>query len=356
MRLRPEQLPGQLRRGLKPLYVVSGDEPLQWGEAMDAIRAAAREAGFGERVLLHAGASFDWDSLRGQLDSLSLFAERRVIDLRLPAASPGNDGARVLTRYAERPSEDVLLLIGCGRLDGRSTRSKWFGALERAGAVVQVRPVEPAELPGWIARRMAAAGGRITPEAAAALAERVEGNLLACEQEIRKLRILHPEATIEVEHVHGAVADSARYDVFGLVEGALEGDARRTLRILHGLCAEGVKPQNVLGTLAWCLRSLAALARETHAGTPPEQLLGRREWQAWRRRQRAVRAALQRHGPAAWQALILTAGGVDRTIKGSPGDAWDELQRLALGICGVKIFPGSAYNAGEAAPHGARTE
>lgn len=345
MRLRPEQLPTHLARGLAPIYVVSGDEPLQLGEAVDAIRLAARQAGFAERIVLDADTGFEWHALAQHLESFSLFAERRLIELRLPASKPGDAGAAVLTRYAAHPHADNLLLLSSGRLDARATGTKWYRQLDAAGVTVQVWPLEAARLPQWIERRMGAAGGRITPAAARALAERVEGNLLACAQEIAKLRMLYGSRPVEVDEVLRVVADSARFDVFDLVQSALGGNAARTLRILGGLREEGVEALPVLGTLTWAVRSLAAMARERAAGRDLEQLFRAPGRGVWKRRQKEVGLALRRHPYATWLAMLASAAEIDAVIKGAPGDAWVEMERLALAICGVMIFQGGGYNA-----------
>ena len=268
MRVRPEQLERRLARGLASVYVVHGDEPLQREESLDAIRAAARAAGFAERIVLHAESDFDWNELRTHAASLSLFAERRLIDLRVPGSSPGKDGGPALAQYASNPPPDMVLLLSCGRLDRRSTGTKWFKALEGAGDVVEVYPVRAHELPRWIAARSAAHGLAVERDAAEALAERNEGNLLACAQEIDKLRLLCEGRTITVDDVMRTVADSARFGTFDLIDPALEGNGARALRILQVLREEGVEPFHVLGSLTWAIRGVCAIAAGLEGGAP----------------------------------------------------------------------------------------
>ena len=192
MKLRPEQLSGHLQQGLKPIYLLSGDEPLQMMEAGDAIRQQARQQGANEREVLHADASgFDWNTLLNAANTLSLFAEQRLIELHLPNGKPGNEGSKVLCEYAARPPEDTVLMIRSGKLDKTTLNSKWGKAVDAAGVVMQFWPIKPEELPTWVRRRMQAAGLQTTPEAAALLAERVEGNMLAATQEIEKLLLLY---------------------------------------------------------------------------------------------------------------------------------------------------------------------
>ncbi len=351
MRLSPEQLVrrlarprgGDRARALAPIYVVSGDEPLQSGEALDALRAAARAQGFADRVVLHVEAGFDWSSFEQHADSLSLFGERRILELRMPGGKPGTAGAAALVRYAERPNPDNVLLISSGRLDGETTRSRWYRALERAGVVVAVWPIPAPQLPAWIGRRMAAAGLQPTSEAVEALAERVEGNLLACVQEIAKLRILHGAGAVDADDVHAAVADSARFEVFDLVDSALGGEPARTVRITRTLHEEGVEPLPVLGALAWTIRSLAEMAEARANGAAPDALFEKRP--AWRRRRQVVEQALRRHERTLWWRLLREAARVDRVIKGGAGDPWDALERLALAVAGVMILPATPYNA-----------
>lgn len=326
-----------MEKGLLPVYLVSGDEPLQSGEAVDAIRGAARARGFTERQVMHAEGGFDWNSLLAASDTLSLFAERRIIELRLPGGKPGDAGAKALTAYVERPSPDDLLIIVSGKLDKRQQQSKWFKALDSIGAVIQIWPVEREALPAWIRQRLLARGLQADPDAVALLAERVEGNLLAAAQEVEKLYLLHGQGRIGAAEVGEMVADSARFDIFGLVDAALEGNAERFVRMLQGLRGEGVEPVLVLWALARELRSLANMAWGLSKGEAMEQVL--RSHRVWDKRRAAVSAALRRHrGPSRWDRLVARAARIDRIIKGSePGNAWDELIQLGLLAAGVRV-------------------
>lgn len=336
MKLRPEQLDGHLAGGLAPIYVVSGDEPLLLQEACDAVRAAARARGYAERTVFTVETGFDWGELAEAAAGMSLFATQRLIELRLPGGKPGEAGARALTAYATRPPADNLLLLSLPRLDKAAQSSKWFTALEQAGVLLQPWPPAPAQLPGWVAQRMRAKGLQPTPAAAAALAARVEGNLLAGVQEIEKLLLLRGPGAVDEANVMDAVADSARFDVFTLTDSALAGDAGRCLRILRGLQAEGVEPVLVGWALAREIRLLAALAQGLARGGKPFALY--QQHRVWEKRQPLVERALKRHDLARWWELLRLCARVDRVIKGrAAGNVWDDLLQLCLMTAGVRI-------------------
>lgn len=334
MNVRPEQLTAQLGKGLAKAYIVSGDEPLQQGEACDAIRRAAREQGFSERKVMHVEAGFDWQALLAEANALSLFAEQKLIELRIPSGKPGSEGSKALLAYLERPPEDTVLLIICGKLDKNAQKAKWFKAVDRAGVTLQVWPVEAQQMPGWIEQRLRSRGLQPADGASALLAERVEGNLLAAAQEVEKLMLFCDGGAVSVEQVEEAVANSARFDVFGLVDTALLGDVPHFMRMFEGLRAEGAEPLGLLWVLAREIRSLAEMAAQVQAGTPLERAMAR----VWGKRKGPVRAALQRHNALRWQQMLRRAGRIDRLAKGAPGNAWDELLQLCLMMAGVLLF------------------
>lgn len=340
MRLKPEQLSSHCAKTFLPVYVISGDEPLQLLEAADTVRAAAKRHGFAERQVMEVGRGFDWSSLAQEADSLSLFAERKLIDLRM-SPKPGDAGAKALSAYCERVPEDTALLITCGKLDRSAQRSKWVQALESAGALIQIWPVEARNLGDWVQRRMRDRGLQPTREAATLLADRVEGNLLAAAQEIDKLALLHGEGRIGPDAVAAAVSDSSRFDVFGLVDSALAGDAARVARMFAGLRVEGVAPALVSWALGREVRVLAGMAAELKGGDGVESVLTRHR--VWDRRKPLLRGALKRHGPEAWHGLVLASGRCERLAKGAAaGNPWDELLQLALRISGLSLFKGSS--------------
>lgn len=335
MKLTLEQLAARLAAPLAPVYVFSGDEPLQLGEAADAVRAAARAQGFTEREVLDADKGFDWNALLAAANTLSLFAERRLIDLRLPSGKPGKDGAEALLEYAARPPADTVLLLTSGKLDKAATQAKWYQALDDLGVSLQVWPVEVRDMPAWIARRLRARGLQAEGEAAALLAERVEGNLLAAAQEVEKLLLLHGPGPLSAGQVEAAVSDSARFDVYQLADAALLGDVARVTRMLDGLQAEGAEPVLVLWALTRELRSLAAMSAQLEAGQPSDRVLA----PVWSKRKPAVSAGLRRHNSRRWQQMLRRAARLDRVAKGmSAGNPWDELLQLALMVAGTRLF------------------
>ena len=339
MQIRPDQLAAHLQRGLKPLYTVWGDEPLLAQEACDAIRAAARAAGYAERkVFAVAGAHFDWSSVLGAAQARSLFAERQLIEIRIPGGKPGKDGSEALQRYVEALPEDLLTIVQLPRLDGQQLRSAWFAALDRAGVSVRVEPVERRALPAWIAERLAAQGQRVAAGEAgqqtlAFFADRVEGNLLAAQQEIAKLALLHPAGELSFEQVEQAVLDVARYDVFQLGEAVLAGQTARALRMLDGLRAEGEAPVLVHWTLASDLQALARVRDALDAGQPmPLALQSARVWGA---KQRLVERVAPQLAAQTLTRLLAAASVCDGLVKGLkhpdwPAEPWEALRRLLL--------------------------
>jgi DNA polymerase-3 subunit delta len=342
MQLKPEQLDAHLRKQLAPIYFISGDEPLRVMEAADAVRAAARRQGYDERDVLMVQAGFDWDSLMSEAGNLSLFSQRRVIDLRLPGGKPGADGSKALRAYAESPPDDTLLLVTAGKLEPSARKGKWVQALEKAGVVVFVWPLKGQEFNAWVAQRMRQRGLQPTAEAVTLLADRVEGNLLACMQEIEKLYLLQGEGEVDAGAILALVADNARYDVFVLVDSALAGEAARSIRILQGLRAAGIVPQIVLWALSREIRQLAAMTAVLASGQPVQAVMTRyRIWPA--ERKSMVAAALQRLSVTQCNTLLQHCACVDRISKGqAAGNAWDELLQLTLNLAGNQALPDTA--------------
>ena len=304
--------------------------------------------------MLHAESGFDWSELGAHAANLSLFAEQRLVDLRVPAGSPGRDGGPALAQYAADPPPDMVLLMSCGRLDRRSTATKWFKALEGAGDVIEVYPIRSRELPRWIVERSAARGLAVERDAAELLAERSEGNLLACAQEIDKLGLLSEGRSITVDDVMSTVADSARFGAFDLIDPALGGDGARVVRILGVLREEGVEPIHVLGSLTWAIRGVCGIAAGLDGGARLDDVLRAGYGAGWRRRH-LLQRALDRMPRRGWVRLLETAEGVDRILKGAPtrsgavirwtrADAWAGLERIALAMCRVKLAPAAPYN------------
>lgn len=331
MKLALDRLEAHLKSTLAPVYLIAGDEPLQREEAADAIRAAARARGHADREVLFAERGFDWNQLGTAGASLSLFASKRLLEVRLPSGKPGDDGAKAFSAYAKDPAPDVVLLVISAKLDRGGGR--WTEALEQAGVLVSIRPVEVKNLPGWIGRRMQRLGLSPTPEAVTLIVGCVEGNLLAAAQEVEKLLLLHGPGPVDAAAAREAVADSARYDPYALVDAALAGDPRRTVHILKGLEEEGTEPTLILWALTREIRSLASLAWDIRGGLPPQRALA----SVWEKRRSLAQKALGRHPSQAWQQLLASAARADRVLKGqAAGRPWDELLNLCVSLAGLK--------------------
>lgn len=344
MQLAAAQLGPHLQKRLRPLYALHGDEPLLVQEAADAIRAAARDQGYTERTVhTVAGAHFDWSEVLAAGGSLSLFAERQIVEIRIPSGKPGKDGSTALQQLAENAAgnDSTLTLVLLPRLDRQTKTGAWFTALEANGITVQLEPVERNALPQWIAQRLARQGQRVVAgdEGQRTLqffADRVEGNLLAAHQEIQKLALLHPAGELTFEQVEAAVLNVARYDVFKLSEAVLAGQAARVQRMLDGLRAEGEAEVLVHYTLAEDIRALKRVKDAMAAGRPLPLAL--REQRVWGVKERLFERVLPRLSPTSLDNLLYAAHLVDGIVKGLkvpgwPADNWQALQRLAFSLC-----------------------
>ena len=335
MRIASQQLSAHLQKGLAPIYLLSGDEPLQMIEAADSIRHQAQSNGYREREVLEVDARFDWSRLMAEADSLSLFAEQRIIDLRIPSGKPGNEGSKALNEYCTRPPDDLLLLVTLPKLEKSQTASKWFKAIDKVGVTVQIWPVDVGRLQSWIGQRMRSAGLTPSGDVIPMLAERIEGNLLAARQEIEKLLLLFGPGVITPEQLAESVADSARYDVFGLIDAALAGKVSRCVRILNGLQAEGTPEPVVLWAIVRELRLLTSLAGDMAGGRSAQQAVAARR-EVWEKRKPLVIKGLQRLQPQEWQQLLLLCGRTDRAIKGwERSDPWLLMRETVTRIAGV---------------------
>jgi len=348
MQIRAEALAAQLTKGLKPIYTVFGDEPLLAQEAADAIRAAARAQGYSERkVFTVSGAYFDWGPVLGAAQALSLFAERQLIEIRIPSGKPGKDGSEALQRYCERLPDDVVTLVQLPKLDKTQLGSAWFTALDATGATVRVDPVERRALPQWIAQRLNAQGQRVEEGEAgqrtlAFFSDRVEGNLLAAHQELQKLALLYPAGELLFEQIESAVLNVARYDVFKLSEAVLSGQVPRMLRMLEGLEAEGEAAVLVHWTLAEDARALKRVREALNAGKPLPMAL--REARVWGVKERLFERIAPALNDQAVAALVEAAQICDGIVKGLrhpewPTNPWAALKRLALMLVAATQTP-----------------
>lgn len=335
MRLRPEQLNTHLQKtNLAPIYFVSGDEPLQKLECVDQLRMTARTQGYDERLVFNVDKSFDWNSINDASANLSLFASRRIIELRMNSPKPGKEGGKVLLEYAEQLNEDNLLIISSDKLDKSAQNNKWVKTIEKVGVLIQVWPVNPAQLPGWIQNRLQSKQKRISLDAARLIALRVEGNLLAAQQEIDKLILLIEKDDIDTDDVIAAVADSSRYDVFDLIDSAFLGNTNRTLHMLQGLRNEGTEPMALFGAWMWEFRRLCSIAHQYESGSNLEGLF--KSYRIWDQKKRSMNAVLQRHSGQSFDRLLSFCASIDRTLKSSRREhAWDQFNTMLLAIAGV---------------------
>jgi len=333
VKLRPDNLADHLAaaKGLAPVYVVCGDDPLITGEQADAVRRAARDQGFSERES-HAVTNanqFDWRGCFAGLDNLSLFATRKIFELRIPNGKPGREGGAALTDMALNPAADTLYLIHLPKLDRRSKSAKWATSLEKAGIWIDVQEPEANQLPGWLSARATQAGLSLDRGAALALAARTEGNLLAAQQELDRLALLMPGATISAEQITDSVADGARFDVFQLADAAVGQDVKRALRILFGLRREGTADALICWALTREASTLVNVWMELQTGSQASSAF--KKCGVWNTRQPAYNRALRAHTEASVRVLAECAGATDRTVKGARyGSSWGALLELVL--------------------------
>ncbi len=331
MLLKGDQLAAHLERGLRPLYVLYGDEPLLVIEAADAIRLKARQAGYNERDILTVLPHFDWNQLLAAGGNLSLFGDRKLIDLRIPTGKPGKEGSAALQEWCRNLSPDNLLLVTLPELDWREEKAVWFTALVNAGVALKLMAPPLAELPGWIAGRLRRQQQSADLDSLKFIAERVEGNLLAAHQEISKLGLLYPPGALSLEQIREAVLNVARYDIDGLREALLAGDVTRLWRTLDGLMHEGEPPPLVLWAMSEEIRTLTLIRGGLDRGRPLEMLL--KEAKVWGPRANPVKKALQRLSTATLESAMHQAGRIDRLAKGiGQGNVWEKFLRLGLSL------------------------
>lgn len=331
MHLSFDQLSAHLERDLRPLYILTGDEPLALKEGVDAIRQAARRQGYDERLSYTAERYFDWKQLKASSQSISLFASRRLLELHIPSGKPGTEGSKALQEFAVNLPGDTVALMTLPKLDKTGQGSAWFSALEKVGVVVPLQTVEIERLPRWIGNRLQAQGQQVDEATLEFLANQVEGNLLAAHQEIQKLGLLYPAGPLDPEAVREAVLNVSRFDVFQLGDALLAGDPARTAKILQGLEAEGAQPLALLGVLAWLLRGVT---RVKLAETRGENLANAmQQAKIWGDRQGQVKRMLARVSLRQLQAAMLKMAEIDKICKGiAPGKPWLELSRLCIGL------------------------
>jgi len=338
MRLKAEQLTGQLQQGLLPVYLVFGDESMLVEECSDLIRQQVRQQGATERQVWHVEGRFDWSQVAWQEQTMSLFDSQRLLEIRLPSGSPGKEGGEALRRFVDNPPPDTTLLIISGKIDNRSQKSKWFTSLEKAGVVIPIWPVDFASLPRWITQRMQQRGLHVNQAISSLIAERVEGNLFAAAQEIEKLMLLCPDGQVTEALVIASVADNARYQAFGLMDTVFMGQATKIPRMITSLKAEGIDILSVFSAVSWSLHRMVDMAIQLEHGAQIEQVFSGQKPPIWDKAKPMVRQALTRHKVMQWQHFLQQMAEIDQAAKGSLQHCpWALLERLCLNVAGVTL-------------------
>jgi DNA polymerase-3 subunit delta len=335
MQLRADALDAHVAKTLAPLYVISSDEHLLALEAADKIRRAARAQGYSEREVLTVERNFKWGELLAANQAMSLFGDKKLIELRIPSGKPGKDGGAALQAYAKDLGPDNLTLITLPKLDWQTQKAAWVAALQQGAVYIDIPNIERAALPAWISARLAQQGQSAERASLDFIADRVEGNLLAAHQEIQKLALLHEPGKLTAQQVQDAVLNVARYDVFKLSEAMLAGDPARLIRMLEGLQGEGEALPLVLWAVSEEIRTLLKLKAGMAQGRPLAALL--KEHRIWGPRERMMEPALRRVSQATLEAALQQAAQVDKMVKGLrakafAGDAWDAMLQLALKV------------------------
>jgi DNA polymerase-3 subunit delta len=338
MRVQPEQLASQIKQQLSPVYLVHGDEPMLVEETSDLIRQQVRAKGANERQVWHVDGRFDWSQIQWQEHALSLFANQRLIELRLPTGSPGKQGGEALRGFASQPPPDTTLLIISGKIDNRSQKAKWFSELDRVGVTVAIWPVDFAHLPRWINQRMMQK--QLQPQAGVAelIAERVEGNLFAAAQEINKLSLLCADGIVDQQIVLESVADNARFQAFGLMDSVLLGQVEKIPRMIERLKAEGLDVLAVFSAVSWSLHRLIDIASQIQQGVAMDRAFASQKPPVWDKQKPILRSAIQRHDYQTWQQFLIELTAIDQAAKGlSSLNPWLLLEQLCLQVAGVEL-------------------
>jgi len=336
-KLRLEQLDAALKKRINPVYLVTGDEALLVQEACDAIRSAARKQGFLERELYHTDAGFQWDYLANSASAMSLFADKKIIEIRVHNGKPGDAGSKALLEYCQSINEETLLLLVLPKIDKRSQNSKWYKALEKAGDIITIWPISVQQLPRWINQRLNAAGLNADNQAIDILTAKVEGNLLAAAQEIEKLKLVANDQYIDAATMSDAVTTSARYDVFGLVDKAMLGNSRAATESLQGLRGEGTEPAIILWALSREIRTLALIKESIDNGKSFD--FAAKSHGVWDSKKALVKQAIHRLSLKQLHSLNRKASNTDKSIKGIvKSDVWNQLMDMTLCLSGTQAL------------------
>ncbi|MEQ1558441.1 MAG: DNA polymerase III subunit delta [Methyloglobulus sp.] len=336
MQIKAQQLEAALQKSLAPVYLICGEEPQQMVGLSDLIRHSAKSKGFTTREIFFVDKIFDWKQINVSADTFSLFADKKIIDIRLPTGTPGVEGAKALTAYCQRPPEDTLLLITAGKIGRDSQKSAWYQAIDKIGCVIQVWPLTGQDLLRWIQDRMQQRGIVPEPGAVKLLVDRVEGNLLAAAQEIEKLYVLYGSGTLSTRQIIDVVADNSRYDVFKLVESAMAGQVDKVLKILSSLKAEGIASAIVLWALTRETRLL--IAYKAAQGQGEKELILKKNG-VWGERKQLLDSSAKRLTHTELNQVLILGAKADRQIKGQQqGDAWETLLEASLVLASVLVL------------------
>lgn len=333
MKLRPEQLAGHLAKHSSPIYLLTGDEPL----LVDELRDRVREINFDEVIKLQADDKFKWQELNHIVHSPSLFSSKRLVELSIINGKPGKEGSKTLSEYCQNPPPDITLLITTPKLTQQQLKSKWVQAIDAVGVLIQVWPVDSKQLPQWIRQRMQSLGMTATHQGYQLLADKVEGNLLAAKQEIEKIYLCYGKGSITIEQLVEALSDHCRFNVFTLMDTALQGDGAKSLQIIQSLQHTGEEAILTLWALTREVRNLLQIKLSLKQGDPFDKLCPK--YQIWPKRKPIVQQALHRLSEATLMHILSRGSNVDKMIKGrEQGDPWLQLQQLCLALCGQPIF------------------
>jgi DNA polymerase-3 subunit delta len=341
MRIQTKQLDQELKKNLLSVYLVTGDEPLLVQEALDSIRAASKKSGCDERKILDVDRKFDWSSLNNEANSLSLFAERTLTELRLEKSKPGIPGAKALQYYCQNIPDDKILLISSAKLTAATLKSKWCASIDKVGGIIQVWPISLNEMPQWIAQRARRMGLEIEQDAIALLADRLEGNLLAAQQELEKLKLLATGKKIDADTVLASVSDAAKYDIFNLTDACLSGNAKLAVKIVTSLKVEGLEATYALWALTKEIRTVYALHHALQKNQPPQTVF--KKFGIFQQRQTSLMQTAKRHKSANLRTLLNQCKKTDDLIKGVEKglNPWDVLLEISLGLAGSPAIKNS---------------
>ena len=331
MRLKLTQLVPHLKKTLNTVYLITGNEPLQMNEAADHIRLVAKKAGYLHREIFSVEGNFKWNEITAATENLSLFSEKKIIDLRVPNAKFGTEGAKMIAQYCQRHDSETILLISCGKLTAASLKSRWVTAIDKMGVIVQVWPLEGHYLINWLQQRLIKQGLQLSSEAIQLLAARVEGNCLAAHQEIEKLYSLYGAANLTMAQVQAAVVDSSRFDVFQLTDAILLRQVNRAIKILRGLHAENKAAPVILWALTRECRCLIELKMATN------KELVYKKYYLWDKRKSLLNQALNHRSLKTLQDTGKLCAQADRQIKGQQqGDCWETLFEICLQLSNTR--------------------